>query len=150
MKKEDYIFNKIYEFADQRMSDIIETTYLPGKRPIDICNIHRSHIFSGVLHITQQKTGKKVRFKITDRLKEIFKRRLKEGADFIFTNTLVYYAFYLLYLKIKRSTLSEYQCFCFSVFKTLKPFSQLFCCKLSFISISCFFASVNLFFKRVT
>lgn len=90
MKKEDYIFNKIYEFADQRMSDIIETTYLPGKRPIDICNIHRSHIFSGVLHITQQKTGKKVRFKITGRLKEIFKRRLKEGADFIFTNTFVY------------------------------------------------------------
>ena len=55
VKKEDYILNKIYEFADQRMSDIIETTYLPGKRPIDICNIHRSHIFNRVLHITQQK-----------------------------------------------------------------------------------------------
>lgn len=102
MKKEDYILNKIYEFADQRMSDIIETTYSPGKRPIDICNIHRSHIFNGVLHITQQKTGKKVRFKITGRLKEIFNRRLKEGANFIFTNTFVYLCFLPTILKNKK------------------------------------------------
>lgn len=83
---EDYILEKIYEFADERMADIIETAYLLGQRPIDICNIHRSHIYNGILHITQQKTGKKVRFEISGRLKEILDRRLQDGSDFIFTN----------------------------------------------------------------
>lgn len=80
---EDYILDKIYEFADERMTDIIETAYLLGQRPIDICNIHRSHIHNGILHITQQKTGKKVRFEISGRLKEIFDRRLANSADFV-------------------------------------------------------------------
>ncbi|WP_346556713.1 tyrosine-type recombinase/integrase [Mannheimia haemolytica] len=83
---EDYILDKIYEFADERMADIIETAYLLGQRPIDICNIHRSHIYDGILHITQQKTGKKVRFEISGRLKEILDKRLGYESDWIFTN----------------------------------------------------------------
>ena len=83
---EDYILDKIYEFADERMTDIIETAYLLGQRPIDICNIHASHIYDGVLHITQQKTGKKVRFKITGRLKEIIDKRLQPETTWLFTN----------------------------------------------------------------
>lgn len=84
---EDFILDKILEFADQRMLDIIETAYLLGQRPIDICKIHRSHIYDGILHITQQKTGKKVRFEITGKLKEIIDRRLEENkTDWLFTN----------------------------------------------------------------
>lgn len=83
---EDFILEKIYECADQRMKDIIETAYLLGQRPIDVCNLHRSHIHNDILHITQQKTGKKVRFEITGKLKEIFDRRLKENSQWIFCN----------------------------------------------------------------
>lgn len=83
---EDFILEKIYEFADERMSDIIETAYLLGQRPIDICKIHRSHIYDGILHITQQKTGKKVRFEISGRLKEILDRRMKNDTSWIFPN----------------------------------------------------------------
>ncbi|EIJ67957.1 hypothetical protein HMPREF1050_0524 [Haemophilus parahaemolyticus HK385] len=35
------------------MQDILQIMYLIGQRPIDICKIHRSHIYNGVLHITQ-------------------------------------------------------------------------------------------------
>lgn len=83
---EDYILAKIYEFADQRMTDIIDTAYLIGQRPIDLCKIHRSHIHDGILHITQQKTGKKVRFEITGKLKEIIERRLKDSSEWLFCN----------------------------------------------------------------
>ncbi|MDH2997233.1 integrase [Pasteurellaceae bacterium LFhippo2] len=83
---EDFILDKIYEFADQRMTDIIDTAYLLGQRPIDVCKIHRSHIYDGILHITQQKTGAKVRFEITGKLKEIVDRRLASDSQWLFTN----------------------------------------------------------------
>ncbi len=83
---EDFILEKIFEFADERMTDIIETAYLLGQRPIDICKIHRSHIYDGILHITQQKTGKKVRFEISGKLKEILDRRMKDNASWLFPN----------------------------------------------------------------
>ncbi|MDY2946309.1 MAG: tyrosine-type recombinase/integrase, partial [Mannheimia varigena] len=83
---EDFILDKIYEFADQRMTDIIDTAYLLGQRPIDVCKIHRSHIYDGILHITQQKTGAKVRFEITGKLKEIVDRRLATDSQWLFTN----------------------------------------------------------------
>lgn len=83
---EDYILEKIYECADQRMRDIIDTAYLLGQRPIDICKIHCSHIHDNILHITQQKTGRKVRFEITGKLKEIIDRRLQETSAWLFCN----------------------------------------------------------------
>lgn len=83
---EDYILDKIYECADERMRDIIEAAYLLGQRPIDICNLHRSHIHNDILHITQQKTGKKVRFAIKGKLKEIIERRLQQNSEWIFCN----------------------------------------------------------------
>lgn len=85
---EDYLLEKLLEFADPQMKDIIQVSYLIGQRPIDICNIHRSHIYNGMLHITQQKTKKKVRFEITGKLKEIIERRLEVTKDWLFTNLL--------------------------------------------------------------
>ena len=85
---EDYLLEKLLEFADQQMKDILQVAYLIGQRPIDICNIHRSHIYNGMLHITQQKTKKKVRFEITGKLKEIIERRLEFTNDWLFPNTL--------------------------------------------------------------
>lgn len=83
---EDYLLDKLREFADQQMKDILDVAYLIGQRPVDLCNIHRSHITDGVLHITQQKTGAKVRFQISGKLKEIIDRRLQNSTQWLFQN----------------------------------------------------------------
>jgi len=83
---EDHIFQKVYEFADQTLKDLMDLAYLTGQRPVDIVKIHRSHIFDDILHITQQKTGKKVRFEIIGKLKEIIDRRINKENQWLFTN----------------------------------------------------------------
>ncbi len=83
---EDFVLEKIYACADQRMKDIMDTAYLLGQRPIDVVKIHSSHIYDGILHITQQKTGKKVRFEIIGKLKEIIDRRINKENQWLFTN----------------------------------------------------------------
>lgn len=82
---EDFVLEKIYQCANQLMKDIIDTAYLLGQRPVDLCNIHKSHIHNNILHITQQKTGKKVRFEIVGKFKEIVERRLT-NSDWLFLN----------------------------------------------------------------
>ena len=37
----------------------MDVMYLTGQRPIDVVKIHSSHIYNDLLHITQQKTGKR-------------------------------------------------------------------------------------------
>lgn len=66
---EDYLLEKLIECADGQMQDILQIMYLIGQRPIDICKIHRSHIYNGVLHITQKKTKKKIQFAVVGKLK---------------------------------------------------------------------------------
>lgn len=83
---EDYLLDKIREFADQQMLDIIDVAYLTGQRPIDICNIHKCHIYDGILHITQRKTKAKVRFQLSGKLKEIIERRLENTESWLFRN----------------------------------------------------------------
>lgn len=83
---EDYLLEKLLEFADQQMKDILQVAYLIGQRPIDLCKIHRSHIYNGVLHITQKKTKKKIQFAVVGKLKEIIERRLQNGNEWLFTN----------------------------------------------------------------
>ncbi|WP_439236344.1 tyrosine-type recombinase/integrase [Lonepinella koalarum] len=83
---EDHIFQKVYEFADQTLKDLMDLAYLTGQRPVDIVKIHRSHIFDDILHITQQKTGAKLRIAIKGQLKEILDRRLTNCKGYLFTN----------------------------------------------------------------
>ncbi|HDR1239040.1 tyrosine-type recombinase/integrase [Pasteurella multocida] len=83
---EDYILDKIYECASDDMKDIIDVAYLLGQRPIDVVKIHSTHIYDGLLHITQQKTGKKIRFEVIGRLSEIIKRRITEEKQWLFVN----------------------------------------------------------------
>ncbi|WP_315568681.1 tyrosine-type recombinase/integrase [Haemophilus parahaemolyticus] len=83
---EDYLLEKLIECADGQMQDILQIMYLIGQRPIDICKIHRSHIYNGVLHITQKKTKKKIQFALVGKLKEIIERRLQNGNEWLFTN----------------------------------------------------------------
>lgn len=83
---EDYILEKIYDCATGDMKDIIEVMYLTGQRPIDVVKIHSSHIHNGLLHIAQQKTGKKVAIEIIGRLKEIVEKRITQENQYLFTN----------------------------------------------------------------
>ncbi|OOF61083.1 integrase [Rodentibacter pneumotropicus] len=83
---EDYILDKIYDCSTGDMKDIMDVMYLTGQRPIDIVKIHSSHIYNGLLHITQQKTGKKVTIEIVGSLKEIIVRRITQENMFLFTN----------------------------------------------------------------
>lgn len=83
---ESYLLDKLREFADQQMKDMLDLAYLIGQRPIDLCNIHRSHIYDGILHISQQKTKAKVRFQISGKLKEIIDRRLAGTSQWLFSN----------------------------------------------------------------
>lgn len=83
---EDYILDKIYDCATGDMKDIMDVMYLTGQRPIDVVKIHSSHIYNDLLHITQQKTGKRVAIKVIGKLKEIIDKRITEENQFLFTN----------------------------------------------------------------
>ncbi|TYG35558.1 tyrosine-type recombinase/integrase [Lonepinella koalarum] len=84
---EDHIYQKVYELCDQDMKDLMDVAYLTGQRPVDVVNIHQNHIFDGVLHITQQKTGAKLRMAIKGDLKEILDRRQAKYSGYLFLNS---------------------------------------------------------------
>ena len=83
---EDYILDKVYDCATGDMKDIMDVMYLTGQRPIDVVKTHSSHIYNGLLHITQQKTGKRVAIKVIGKLKEIIDKRSTEENQFLFSN----------------------------------------------------------------
>lgn len=82
---EDYLYQAVYQAADQQMRDLMDIAYITGQRPIDIVGIHSSHIHDGILHINQQKTGAKLRFEISGKLKEIVDR-IQPGNGYLFLN----------------------------------------------------------------
>lgn len=84
---EDHVYQKVHELCDQDMKDLMDIAYLTGQRPVDIVKIHRSHIYDGILHITQQKTGAKLRIAIIGQLQEIVERRLQDKEGYLFLNT---------------------------------------------------------------
>ncbi len=59
------------------MKDLMDIAYLTAQRPIDVVNIHSSHIYDGILHITQQKTGTKLRILLQGKLADIIYARLE-------------------------------------------------------------------------
>ena len=83
---EDYLYQAVYQAAGQQMRDLMDITYITGQRPIDIVGIHSSHIHEGILHISQQKTGAKLRFEISGQLKEIIDR-IRPDNGYLFLNS---------------------------------------------------------------
>ncbi|MDY4279529.1 MAG: tyrosine-type recombinase/integrase [[Pasteurella] mairii] len=83
---ENFVLEKVMEFADQNLKDLMEVAYLTGQRPIDVVKIHKNHIYDGVLHFTQQKTNAKVRMAISGRLAEILIPRLETTTNWLFHN----------------------------------------------------------------
>ena len=64
----------------------MDIAYITGQRPVDIVGIHSSHIHEGILHISQQKTGAKLRFEISGKLKEIIDR-IHQDNGYLFLNS---------------------------------------------------------------
>lgn len=83
---EDYLYAAVYRAANSQIRDLMDIAYLTGQRPIDIVGLHSSHIYNGVLHISQQKTDKKLRFELSGKLAEIIERRLPENGGWLFLN----------------------------------------------------------------
>lgn len=83
---EDYVYQAVYEQADQQMRDLMDIAYLIGQRPVDIVKLHTDHIHEGILHITQKKTKAKLRFAITGRLKDILDRIMPERGYLFVSN----------------------------------------------------------------
>lgn len=83
---EDNILEKLYECADQQLRDLMDVAYLTGQRPVDIVKMQHTQIVDDVLHITQQKTGAKLRIAITGKLKEIISRRVATTQIYLFHN----------------------------------------------------------------
>ena len=82
---EDYLYQAVYQAAGQQMRDLMDIAYITGQRPVDIVGIHSSHIHEGILHISQQKTGAKLRFEISGQLKEIIDR-IRPDNGYLFLN----------------------------------------------------------------
>ena len=82
---EDYLYDAVYQAADQQMRDLMDLAYMTGQRPVDIVGIHSRQIRDGVLHISQQKTGAKMRFEIGGDLAEII-NRIRPDNGYLFTN----------------------------------------------------------------
>ena len=80
---EDHIFNILKSFADNELKDAMELSYLTGQRPADILKMHKNHIYDGILHITQNKTKVKLRFKITGNLKKLINKLVKNTNGFL-------------------------------------------------------------------
>lgn len=84
---EDHIYKIFYDLANQDIKDLMDISYMTGQRPVDVVGITKHQIHDGILHIHQQKTGKKQRFKIIGQLEEIIDRRLENTEKpFLFQN----------------------------------------------------------------
>lgn len=84
---EDHVYRLVYQAADTQMRDMMDLAYITGQRPSDVVKIHSSHIFNGVLHITQQKTKAKLRFEVIGLLADIIERNTPAGGGYLFRNT---------------------------------------------------------------
>lgn len=63
---EDEVFYSVYEKADQVLKDMMMVAYLSGQRPADVLGIRVSNITPDHLLIGQNKTGHKLRIKLSN------------------------------------------------------------------------------------
>ena len=83
---EDYLYEILYECADQDLQDAMEIAYMIGQRPADTLKITTHHIRDGVLSIIQNKTQAKLRFAISERLQSILDRRIINAKPYLFSH----------------------------------------------------------------
>jgi integrase len=74
---EDEIFDAVFKEACKPLQHALELAYLISQRPVEVIKITINDIIKGFLHITQTKTGKKLRIQIEGKLKNNIDKLLR-------------------------------------------------------------------------
>lgn len=86
----DDLFKRVFEKADRHIQNFILISYLTGQRVADNMKIQLSDIVDGVLWVQQNKTGTRLRVRLTGSIKElvddIIQTRGELTHDYLFTN----------------------------------------------------------------
>lgn len=73
---EDGEFLAVWNKADYTVQDAMDLAYLTGQRPADILKLDKGDIRGGMLWLTQNKTGTKLRIQVIGELEELITRIL--------------------------------------------------------------------------
>ena len=79
---EDDEFLAVWNKADQPVQDAMDLAHLTGQRPADLLKFNRNDLRSGMLVLTQNKTGKKLLIEIVGELGELIERILSRSYRF--------------------------------------------------------------------
>lgn len=71
---EDDVYQAVYQAAGQPLRDALDLAYLTGQREADLLKMQETDIKKGVLELTQNKTGAKLRMAVTGQLAELIDR----------------------------------------------------------------------------
>jgi len=71
---DDAIFKAVWTAGSESLQDAMDLAYLTGQRPADVLKLARSDIKDGELSIQQNKTGKRLRIKISGELALVIQR----------------------------------------------------------------------------
>jgi integrase len=71
---EDWMFKAVYDAAKQPLRDAMDMAYLTGQRPADVLKMVDSDVQDGMLTVTQNKTGAKLRISVQGELAELLER----------------------------------------------------------------------------
>lgn len=109
---EDYLYDILYESADQTMKDAMDIAYFIGQRPADILKIQVHHIRDDILSIKQNKTNVRLRFHISGHLKTIIDRCLVHAKVYLLSNSrgsaLTVNAMEKRFAKIRQKAIAQY------------------------------------------
>jgi integrase len=85
------LFEQLYEHASQPLRDFLDLLYLTGQRPADVLKFDERDIKDGAIHVTQNKTKKRLRIAIIGKLEEVIERirERKRGYQIIVTKLIV-------------------------------------------------------------
>lgn len=73
-------FHAVWDQAHYTVQDAMDLAYLTGQRPADVLKINLGDIQDGVLLVTQNKTGTKLRINVTGELKTLLERIIGRGV----------------------------------------------------------------------
>ncbi len=76
----DEMFDKVYLWADQPTKDAMDLAHLAGQRPGDSLKMTEQDIRDGALWVGQNKTGAKLRVRVTGKLKLVIDRIMARKA----------------------------------------------------------------------
>ncbi|HUX89118.1 MAG TPA: tyrosine-type recombinase/integrase [Gallionellaceae bacterium] len=82
-------FSSVWEKAHYTVQDAMDLAYLTGQRPADLLKLNRSDIQEGMLLITQNKTGKKLRINIVGELETLINRIIERQQNAICCNAML-------------------------------------------------------------